>query len=204
LLIKNLREIEVHDQALLTQFRKMLRSANEDTYFGVRFEVSIAASLIRHGTEFLKPDPPDFSLTGEFSGVFIECGSAHLTEPKPTGMDLAYKIGSVIREKSGKSYCNASTCLFVDFTNINFHSLTNKVLLTNDQLNRLVAGALASTRFGSAVLFTYMLNLDLNRYQQKYHRIDGAEPNKLLLRFLKTTYPFGEDRTHDYGFLPRV
>jgi hypothetical protein len=204
LLVKNLREIEAHDEALLTQFRKMLRAANEDTYFGVRLEVSIAASLIRHKIAFLKSDPPDFVLTGGFNGVSIECGSAHLTGPKPTGSDLTYKIGSVIKEKSGKSYCNACTCLFIHFTNVNFHSLTNKAILTNAQLKRCVAEELACTSFGSVVLFTYLVNRDLSRYQQKYHRVDGANPSKVLLGFLNAMYPFGEDSTHDFGFLPTV
>jgi hypothetical protein len=204
LLVKNLREIEAHDKSLLTQFRKVLRTANEDTYFGARFEISVAASLVRHKIPFLKSERPDFVLVKEFDGVSIECGTAHLAKPKPTAADLIYKIGTIVNRKSEQGYCNAGTSLFIDFTNINYHSLTNKAMLTNDQLKSYVAQALATSMFGGAVLFMYMLNLDSNRYQHKYHRVDGAHPSKLLLKFLNAAYPFGEDRTHSYGFMPRV
>jgi len=203
LFAKNLKEIESHDKKLLRVFRRALQSCNDDTYFGVRFEVSMAASLIRSKVPFVKTERPDFTLLDHWDGVCIECGSAHLSEPKIRIADLKYKIGSVIREKSQYDYCNASNALFIDFTNINYHSTLQEILPGVDESKSYVADQLKRSGFGSVVLWTYIINLDIQKYEWKYTRIDNKMPNQLLMRFLDTLYPFGHDVTHNYGFLSK-
>jgi hypothetical protein len=203
LIVKNLKEIENHDKKLLTVFRQALRSCNNDTYFGIRFEISVAASLLRSKVTFIKTERPDFALLESWDGICIECGSAHLSKSKIRIADLKYKIGSVIREKSQYDYCNASNALFIDFTNINYHGTLQETLPSVDELKHYVSDQLERSDFGSVVLWTYIINLDIRRYQWKYTRVDNKMPNPLLKRFLDALYPFGHDVTHDYGFLFR-
>lgn len=203
LLAKNLREIEGYDNVnvLLNVFRKALIRSNDDTYFGIRFEVSTAASLIRSGTPFAKSESPDFVLTDRLVGAFIECGSAHLSKPKPGIADLKYKIGSVVRDKSRHDYCHEGTALFIDFTNINYHNKNNESMPSVHEWRDYLQQLLQSANFGSIVLWTYIINMDKNKYQWKYTRADAKDPNKALVEFLNAAYPFGHDVTHTYAFL---
>ena len=203
LLVKNLKEISSYDKKLFKVFRPALQSCNNDTYFGIRFEVSMAASLVRNGVPFVKTERPDFTLLKDWDGVCIECGSAHLSKLRTRIADLKYKIGSVIREKSQNDYCNINNALFVDFTNINYHSTLQEILPNVDELKDYVSEQLDHSDFGSIVLWTYIINLDVKRYQWKYTRVDNRMPNPLLKKLLDALYPFGRDVTHDYGFLPR-
>ena len=201
LLVKNLEEIRTHDDELLRLFRDVLQSCNDDTYSGIRFEISVAASLIRRKVPFEKTERPDFRLRDEWDGLSIECGSAHLSKPKTRIADLKYKVGSVIREKSQQEYCSASTALFIDFTNINYHDMLQQTRPGVDELKTYVARQLRHSAFGSIVMWTYILNLDTRKYQWKYTRVDASRPERTLVRFLQALYPFGQDVTHAYGFL---
>lgn len=165
LLAKNLKKIENQDRKLLRVFRRALQACNDDTYFGVRFEVSMAASLIQNKVPFVKTERPDFTLLDRWHGVCIECGSVHLSEPKVGIADLKYKIGSVIREKSQYDYCNAGSALFIDFTNINYHSTLQEILPSVNELKSYVADQLKRSGFGSVALWTYIINLDIRKYQ---------------------------------------
>lgn len=200
LLVKNLREIEGYDKALLNVFRKALIRSNNDTYFGIRFEVSTAASLIRSGTSFVKSESPDFVLTDRFVGAFIECGSAHLSMPKPGIEDLKYKIRHVVRDKSRHDYCHEGTALFIDFTNINYHNKNNESIPPVHEWRGYLQQLLQSANFGTIVLWTYIINRDENKYQWKYTRADAKGPSKALVEFLNAVYPFGHDVTHTYAF----
>ena len=203
LLVKNLREIEGYDndKVPLNVFRKELIRSNDDTYFGIRFEVSTAASLIRSGIPFAKSESPDFTLIDRLVGAFIECGSAHLSKPKPEIADLKYKIGSVVRDKSRHDYCHENTALFIDFTNINYHNKNNESMPSLHEWSGYLQQLLQSANFGSIVLWTYIINRDKNKYQWKYTRVDAKDPSKALVEFLNTAYPFGHDVTHTYAFL---
>lgn len=201
LFVKNLNEIRSHDKKLLRLFRGALQSCNSDTYFGYRFEVSVASSLIRGQVPFVKMERPDFRLLDQWDGLCIECGSTHLSEPKLGIADLKYKVGSVIREKSQHDYCDAGSALFIDFTNINYHSTLQEILPGVNELKGYVADQLQVSGFGSVILWTYIVNLDTRRYQWKYTRIDNKLARQLLVVFLDTLYPFGYDVTHNYGFL---
>ena len=116
MLVKHLQTIEKHDKELLKKFKRKIRDTNRNwgTYFGVRMEIHIAANLIQKGIQFDKTESPDFTIATD--GVFLECSSAHKLDGSSTS--LTDKIRSVILEKSKKVYCNPSTVLCVDITNI--------------------------------------------------------------------------------------
>ena len=200
MLVKNLREVKNGDEKTFKTLRKSLLNSNDDTYFGIRMEISTAASLVRHNIEFEKTESPDFTLGGEWTGLFIECGSIHLSREKDSSKDLKYKISSVLKEKGRKVYSNDSTALFVDITNINFHNMVKYFTEEESDLKNYVYHILKDLKFGSVILFFYMVNIDSNRYEWKYHRIDNANPHEVLYKYLNSTYSLGRDVTHKYGF----
>jgi uncharacterized protein YqgQ len=192
MLVKDLQEIEEYDVSLLKKFKNNLyESVGIDEYFGVRFEINIAASLIRNGIKFLKTESPDFTIQMETKSIYVECGSSHLSKPK--SVDLKYKIVSEIREKAKKKYCNPDTALFIDATNI-FHSTPKEILITPSQfqIRTHIKETLEATNFGNVTVFSYLLNKDRNRFESNYQRTDHKNISKPLKQFLNKFYPIGE------------
>ena len=118
LLVKNLKEIKTQNENLFNKFKRDILRANKDTYYGLRLEISVAASLIRSKISFYKSESPDFILDKPFKKASIECGSLHLTRTFSTNDDLNRKIESVIRQKAKKDYCHKASAIFIDVTNI--------------------------------------------------------------------------------------
>ncbi len=166
----------------------LYKSVSINEYFGVRFEINIAASLIRKRINFSKTESPDFTIQMGTKDIYIECGSSHLARPK--SVDLKYKIGSIIREKATKVYCNSDTALFIDATNI-FNNTPKDILLTAAQfkIRTFIKGTVDSTKFGNVTVFSYIWNKDLNAFQSNYHRIDNEHISKPLKQFLDQFYP---------------
>lgn len=198
LLVKHLKEIEGYDLDLLKVFKKQLYKCDtHNKYFGVRFEINIAASLIRKNVIFTKDESPDFVVHSGDRQIFIECGSAHLSKPKPG--DVIYKICSVINKKSRKPYCNPATALFIDITNIFYNSLINEILPEKDEIKEHIRENLCSIPFGAVILFTYIYNKELNRFESVYIRVDNECIDKILLNFLNEFYPFDEHKIYRYA-----
>jgi hypothetical protein len=182
-LVKHLKEIEQEDNELLLHFRREFRRAGSATsYFGARFEAYIAASLIRSGISFRKSEAPDFLVLESKLG--IECTSARLNNAtgKP---DLNYKIQSAINKKARSSSNKYNVALAIDITNLAHHGGLSNVADTRAA----TADALSVTRFGSAVLFTYLFNHELSRYEANYARIDSAGITPELSALLNDLYP---------------
>jgi len=201
LLVKNLQEIEKYDKTLLAKINKqLLNSLNENEYYGTRFEISITASLIRKGIDFTKTESPDFTINAKRK-IFIECTSSHLTVRK-TG-DVKYKIKGTINFKSCKKYCNPETALFVDVTNLYYHSLLNEIDLEKKDVHNYAKRVLQGTKFGGIVFFVYLQNFKLDRYEQNYVRVDNDCMNAVLRDFLDRHYPFGNKHV-DTHRIPKV
>ncbi len=203
MLVKHLQTIEKHDKELLKTFKRKLRdtSKNWGTYFGLRMEINIAASLIQKGVVFLKTESPDFTIN-EY-GVYLECASSHKLDD--SSLSLIDKIRLTISEKSKKKYCNSSTILCVDITNI---SATNEeseqeLLASRDGLKEVVQQILQDTNsgYGSVLLFSYFMDAK-GSFHSGYVRIDNESVVADLIRFLDKHYPKGEFRT-GAGWTPK-
>ena len=201
LLAKQLKNIEDYDTNLLKGFRRQIHRNNTwEQYFGIRMEINIAASLINKNAKFDKAESPDFIIHRK-GDVYIECGSIHIA--KPNDDFLRKKISSVISKKSNKSYCNSTTALCVDTTNIFFHSALRKDFFTTDVLKGYTKDTLKNVKseFGSVILFAYMLNQNLNRYESNYLRIDNKNIDEELMKLLNDFFPLGK-HTVDITAIP--
>lgn len=202
LLVKNLNEIKEKDEKLFKKFIKDIKRTNKETYYGLRIEISVAASLIRLKINFNKCESPDFKLAQPYSNVSIECGSVHLTRKNSTNEDLNKKIENVLRKKSKKTYCNKATTIFIDVTNIHHLDAVNQ---TRIQINKeFLKDMLVSYGFGSILIWAYVVNPNENRYQWKYTRQDSIHIQTSLLQFLNKAYPLGHDFTTGARFLVSV
>ncbi len=182
-LIKHLKEIEQADSKLLQHFRREFRRAgNSDSYYGVRFEAYIAASLIRNKIAFKKSEAPDFLILGDSLG--IECTSVRI-RGLPSKPDYGYKILSVVKKKAESKSHKPEAALLIDVTNIAYNSLT----LDTAYLRRTAADAIKTCSFGAIVLFIYMFNHDLQRIEANYIRVDSSLIPESLDELLSHLYP---------------
>jgi len=186
MLVKHLEEIKKYDVNLLNELRSKI-NRDDANYFGFRFEVAIASSLIRKKVKFIKTESPDYKISHNGKEIYIETTSTHIT--KPSLKDLKHKIKAAIRKKSKKNYCQPNTALFIDITNIYFHNLLRKQLIQSKELKNYVKDILKKAKFGSVVMFAYILNKKLNRFELNYIRVDSEAIDPILRDFLDKYYP---------------
>ena len=156
LLVIQLQRIKRAAPAVLRKLVKPLRTAKDiDRFYGIRFEVNIAATLILNKVQFDKQESPDFGVHWRGKELGIECAGSHIMKAKRRD-DYLYKIGSKISEKEKRNYCNNRTGLFLDVTNLEHHAEANGMMWTNEQLRRHVSDSVARLSFGNVTCFTYL------------------------------------------------
>jgi len=186
-LIHELEVLEAQAPALLRDFRRRLRRGSEDEYHGTRCEIATAAALIARQGAFKRgaKGEPDFVITQPV-GVAIECTSAHLRAP--SDRPLTYKLTAAIRAKAQKPYHSAATVLFLDYTNVLFHSV-DVAAITSDEVLTEVRATLEQTHFGALVLLCYLLDETSMDYVRVYRRIDRQQSTAAVRAFLDLCYP---------------
>lgn len=150
----DLKVLQKNNEPVFRAFKSKLKKDNQNEYFGTRFELSLAADFQRYNVEYKKRESPDFELHNEFGTAYIECVSTNLEETR--NKDLLYKIQSSITKKAKKGYKNPKqTALFIDFTNVYFHSLKGGNALNMEKLQEALDEKLSETGFGAilALLF---------------------------------------------------
>ena len=186
MLVKSLKEIEASRPDLLQHYKRELkRSSSSIGYYGIRFELNIAASLTRRGISFSKTEAPDFTIDEAAAG--IECTSARLAKAKP-GTDLSYKIAACITKKAAGSYVRPSVALFVDITNLFFHMGWPEVRSLRETLRESVQ----DSDFGCVMLFAYFINPGMQRFESSYIRHDAAGMSSGLECILDASFPSTE------------
>lgn len=187
LLVKNLQEIEKYDKRLFEKCKKqLLRSQNDNEYYGARFEISVTSALIYHkinnNINFIKQDKPDFQVN--LNGIiYLECTSAHIVSKNH---DVYEKLIEIICNKGSKSYCNNKTALLIDVTNILCHHI-NEPSFTFDRFEGSLRQAVEQTNFGSLLYFFYYA--DEKIYTQRLFRIDSSKIDPLLTKILDILTP---------------
>jgi len=204
ILVKHLQTIERYGQGLLNTFKKIIHdtSKNWGTYFGVRLEINLAASLIEKKVSFVKTESPDFTIRE--CGVYMECASIHRSNVGSS--KLIDKIRSVVAGKSKKEYCNPSTALCVDITNVlaTTDESENELLASQDEMKGIIKQMLRNTNssYGSIMLFSYFMDLK-SCFHSGYVRTDNENIAPKLLDFLDKYFPIGEFRTGP-GWTPKA
>ncbi|AOV95332.1 hypothetical protein AQV86_05440 [Nanohaloarchaea archaeon SG9] len=191
---KHLSEVKSTREELFDEFREELKKEDYDNYFGTRFEIDVAASLIRKDIDFEHPDPPDFDVQDK--NVDIECQSSHFSGGDRT---IEEKIKQTIGSKSGKDYYNQSNALFVDMTNIYFSSADRDEDISREKVKKWVREnfEVFDRKIGSLVLFTYVADASSgnSRLHHSYLRFDNYEnkPKEELVEFLDQHWPKGNE-----------
>ena len=190
LFVKHLQEIEEHSEVMFKQIRRKMNAAKiVGQYIGLRFEINIAASLIRKGIAFGKGESPDFRIESGKGSISIECTSSHISAHKQ--YDLKYKIGASIKQKSKEEYTNYNTAIFVDSANIIYNMARNQMLPGKDQIKEYVKQSLSPTKLGNATIFTYVFAANSNEFQSDYIKVDNQGIAEPLVLFLDKYYPVG-------------
>jgi len=201
MLVKHLQHIERYDFRLLQKFREKINRSDSD-YYGVRFEVAVASSLIRKGVQFTHPDPPDFRITYDGSAICIECASRHVSQDKP--LDIVLEIKRAINRKSRRRYDIPRCALFVDITNLYYLAHLKGQITQLRAIKGSVKEILEKeSDFGSILLFVYIMNKAKNRFELNYIRVDNKKICPTLKEFLDRFYPVDKHEVSDFAIPER-
>lgn len=200
LFLKHLLEIEAADRDLLHIYKKEIkRAGSTDSFYGIRFEVNIAASLLRKNISFHKQESPDFRI--DVAKVSIECGSVRMRGGRPKDGYIYKKIGQCLREKEKKGYQTFDTALFIDITNALFsEGILLNVLPNKEEIRQATLKLFSSNSFGNATLFHYLYDVQKNTLISAYIRCDHPKIRHRLKNFLDSFYPFGDGYIHHFRF----
>ena len=198
MLVKHLEEVKQQNENMFKIFQTRINKSDTD-YLGFRFELATAASLIRKGINFEKTESPDFTINWKGHKIGIECVNVHIE--KPTSKNLIHKIKKAIKRKAGKTYSivTSKILLFIDVTNIYFHGLLRGELFDEKELKERIGRILNLTNFGGILLFVFVLNKTLSRFELNYFRIDKPKIDPLLKDFLDYCYPCGSHDVYDFA-----
>lgn len=196
-LLSALMLLKTHKNQAFSKYIKLIKESTYDKYFGFRFEVEIAATLIHKKINYNISESPDFKIIND-SPIFIECTSRHLNKLK-SPENILKSIKNSIDEKSKKPYSNNQTALFIDITNLlsNHWNIMEK---GNEHSIENIQSFLHNSRFGNLTLFWYILfkpnEADFQsrvfKYDCMYRRIDNKNISSELKLFLDSTWKMGE------------
>ena len=198
--LKHLKEVKESRPELYKFFKNEIKNAGPyDNFFGIRFELNIAASLIRKGISFKKQETPDFVLSEEMNNIGIECSSVRTRkfEKKP---DLNYKIIAQLREKKKRKYSTQNTLLFLDATNIAHQLNNNRIQLDYPSLKDETFEANSDGFFDAILIFFYVFNSFTNRFESTYLRVDSDKITNASKRFLDAYYPIAKHQVLNPSF----
>lgn len=196
--VKNLKEIEAKKPQLINHFRKEIKKAGStDNFFGVRFEINIAASLIRKNIDFTKQESPDFAFVFNSESLALECSSVRIRSEKDTS-DYNYKISSCINKKESSGYHDNKTALFIDTTNLYYQTLSKDGVPDVNAMRSTARESMSKDSFGNITLFSFFFDIGKKQYQSNYARIDHDLIDKNLKNFMDTFFPFGSHKVDKY------
>lgn len=175
-------------------FRRKLLDPNLGNFFGTRFEISTAATLVRAGVRFARRSfgGPDFEIRDRpFLGLGIECASCRMPEPEGT-LHVVDKLHRAVTSKSRQPYATGSNALAVDVTNLQAIGIDHGhgVLVSPHYENEL-AGIAHESGFGSLLLFwlqTEMSGGAVTGLRSRFARADTLAARPQLVQFLDIAF----------------
>ncbi|MBP1985967.1 hypothetical protein [Halolamina salifodinae] len=198
---KHLQEVGETRPDLLEEFASEMHDIGYNEYFGTRFEIDTCASLVRNEVDFEHPDPPDFIIERVSGEIAIECTTSHYSGSSQT---LEDKYKSTIDSKSGKSYYESSTALFVDITNLYYHGVDRQEPLSREKIIEWTRERieLFDLDIGSVLLFSYIVDRDDGGMHHAYNRFDTDNAADPLIDFLDEFYPSDDGFDVDRAYHP--
>lgn len=196
-LILDLQEIEKCSDKILRYFRKKYKEITENEYYGFRLEVDITATLIRKNVSFEneKRDEKfgDIRISETQPNSFFECTTCHVDKQKFNS--FTYKIKAAIYQKMKKVYCNESTALIIDVTNIFNARAKIYAPLSGTELDTCIGEIQGEPMFGSIILHSYFINEDGEeaRFQNGYLRYDCSHISHHLYLALERVFPVNKN-----------
>lgn len=119
--------------------KRLINNTKNVGLYGDIFELHINWTMVQKNIEFKKRERPDFSITHNNKEIYIECTSAHFDFDKtPTEREIFKKLKGNVRSKIIENYMNLSTIVFVDVTNLYYHSKSIDNPLNNETLRKLL------------------------------------------------------------------
>lgn len=152
-----------HRKQLFARYKNRLKTATENEYPGIRFEIAMAVNLMISGFPFTSPDPPDFRVESSAGSVDLECTTTSVSALRDR--PLAYKLEASMRAKAAKPYVSRSTVLVLDYTNLLFTAAASKVELTHSQALAVARREIGRLPFGAIILFAAVQNVPRRRYE---------------------------------------
>lgn len=162
---RDLENLKVHSKAKYYKVRKKLVQARSTTsWYGLRTELRVFDSLLIAGIDFEITDPPDVTLKGDFSGLFIEITSCRFTTQTEAKSPL-YKIDSAINKKQAKSYASRQTILVIDITDVWCNESQDSIFDISALARRYAA---EQSVFGAIVFFVTSVTNTISREHSAY------------------------------------
>jgi hypothetical protein len=196
--LKHLKEIEENNSDLLDDFREELKKEDYDNYYGTRFEIDIAASLLRKGISFNHPDPPDFVINTGDGETIIECTTSHLSGGDRT---IEEKLNQSLISHSDRPYFNSNMGLFIDITNLMYHAVNDGVEFTGDLVKGWTKECIKNfdLGMGSVLIYVYIVDRSGNTpgIGHHYWRLDTDTAEDTLTDFLDEFYPYSSSSISD-------
>ena len=164
--------------SIFATFRRKSKKISKSEYFGYRFEIQTAMTLIDSQIPFEKREAPDFEIYhDENATVFIECTSTNLSTPRYK--DVTYKLSSAIAKKAQKPYCNKQTALFLDFTNVFYRSVEARKIINTGIVESVVIKNSTGTSFGAVCACSMINVVNEKKYALAFaavYRAEDADP----------------------------
>jgi hypothetical protein len=105
--------------------------------YGDIFELYINWTFVQKNLKYTKSERPDFSLLHNNKQIFIECTSAYCNfDKEPLEKEIFKKVKSKVRDKIIEEYMNLSTALFIDITNLYYHSKNINLTLNKNFISK--------------------------------------------------------------------
>jgi hypothetical protein len=199
MLILDLQSIERNDGRLMKHFQRLFKRCTGNTYWGLRFEIDLAATLVKKALPFDKGEflPGGDARNADFvlNPLAIECAGVHVDKLRFT--TFLHKVQGVLVEKSLKPYCARTVALFIDITNLLHHRVLLELPFDEQGFRDSVRVLNHRTGFGSVVLSLWLFNKSTAevRYQNLFIREDHPNIDPRLKKFL--TEDFGLDGSGD-------
>ena len=170
--------------------RELRNSRDNDGFFGHRFELRIAASLISKEVEFRKSESPDFTIV-QNSPVFLECTSLR-SRGSPIGKkQFLKKLVDAISAKEGKEYAKTDCALLIDQTNLYYNLSPDAWQEIHDEFSADVMRWADEEKFGSVLLFLVSYSQRDSFLRYTFNRVDSPSVSLHLMTFLDAKYPLG-------------